>query len=183
MFSCENCERFKNTYFEEHLRTAPSVNKRLVFFIKYQLTEAVVRRCSVKKVFLEILQNSQENTCARVSFLIKLQANTFYYYRTPRVAASQLRWLWNAWILRNHLQISILISVKDVRSHSQARDNFWQLRPALEKWWKLLLFDLESFIRSLSWKKNGFIRKIGLIDVKNWEINNCNTHIAHYLKT
>ena len=29
-------------------------------------TEAVVRRCSVKKVFLEISQNSQENTCARV---------------------------------------------------------------------------------------------------------------------
>ena len=29
---------------------------------------------SVKKVFLEISQNSQENTCARVSFLIKLQA-------------------------------------------------------------------------------------------------------------
>ena len=28
---------------------------------------------SIKKVFLEILQNSQENTCARVSFLIKLQ--------------------------------------------------------------------------------------------------------------
>ena len=30
--------------------------------------------CSLKKVFLEILQNLQENTCARVSFLIKLQA-------------------------------------------------------------------------------------------------------------
>ena len=67
--------------------------------------------CSVKKVFLEILQNSQENTCARVSFLIKLQAlrlqlfkrdtltqvfsyefceiskNTFVH-RTPLVAAS-----------------------------------------------------------------------------------------------
>ena len=28
----------------------------------------------VKKVFLEISQNSQENTCARVCFLIKLQA-------------------------------------------------------------------------------------------------------------
>ena len=38
------------------------------------ITEAVVQRCSVKKVFLEILQNSQENTCARVSFLIMLQA-------------------------------------------------------------------------------------------------------------
>ena len=40
--------------------------------------EAVVQRCSVKKVFLEISQNSQKNTCARVSFLIKLQASGFF---------------------------------------------------------------------------------------------------------
>ena len=40
----------------------------------FRKTEAVVRRCSVKMVFLEILQNSEENTGARVSFLIKLQA-------------------------------------------------------------------------------------------------------------
>ena len=33
-----------------------------------------IRRCSVKKVFLRIPQTSQENTCARVSFLIKLKA-------------------------------------------------------------------------------------------------------------
>ena len=38
-------------------------------------TEAIAQRCSAKKVFLEILQNSQENTSARVSFLIKLQAS------------------------------------------------------------------------------------------------------------
>ena len=31
---------------------------------KIPLPEAVVRRCFVKKVFLKILQNSQENTCA-----------------------------------------------------------------------------------------------------------------------
>ena len=31
-------------------------------------------KCSVEKVFLKILQNSQENTCARVSFLTDLQA-------------------------------------------------------------------------------------------------------------
>ena len=31
--------------------------------------EAAVWRCSLKKGFLEIRQNSQENTCARVSFL------------------------------------------------------------------------------------------------------------------
>ena len=36
--------------------------------------EAVARRCSIKKLFIEILQNSQENTRARVSFLIKLQS-------------------------------------------------------------------------------------------------------------
>ena len=29
--------------------------------------ETVVQRCSVKKVFLEISQNPQENTCARVT--------------------------------------------------------------------------------------------------------------------
>ena len=78
---------------------------------RLMMTEAVVRRCSVKKVFLEISQNSQENTRARrISFLIKflkirlffknktlarvfscefceISKNTFYY-RTPLVAAS-----------------------------------------------------------------------------------------------
>ena len=33
------------------------------------------QRCSLRKVFLEISQNSQENTCVRVFFLIKLQAS------------------------------------------------------------------------------------------------------------
>ena len=37
-------------------------------YMKNELSEAVVQRCSVKKVFLEISQNSQENTCARVFF-------------------------------------------------------------------------------------------------------------------
>ena len=39
-----------------------------------QSLEAVVRRCSVKNVFLEFFQSSQENTCGRVSSLTKLQA-------------------------------------------------------------------------------------------------------------
>ena len=38
--------------------------------------ETVAQRCSVKKVFLEISQNLQENTCASISFLIKLQVST-----------------------------------------------------------------------------------------------------------
>ena len=36
---------------------------------RMQRTEADVKRCSVEKVFLEISQNSQENTYARVIFL------------------------------------------------------------------------------------------------------------------
>ena len=38
--------------------------------------EAVAQKCSVKKVFLKISQNSQENICARVSFLM-LQPATY----------------------------------------------------------------------------------------------------------
>ena len=34
-------------------------------------TEAVARRSSMKKVFLEVLQNLHDNTCARVSFFNK----------------------------------------------------------------------------------------------------------------
>ena len=39
--------------------------------------EAATRRVLWKKVFFEISQNSQENTCARVSFLIRLQVSNF----------------------------------------------------------------------------------------------------------
>ena len=49
-------------------------------YIWYE-TEAVVWRCSVKKVFLEISQNIQENTCDRVYFLIKLQASTCIFIK------------------------------------------------------------------------------------------------------
>ena len=36
------------------------------------LSEEIIWKCSVEKVFLEILQYSQENTSAKVSFLIEL---------------------------------------------------------------------------------------------------------------
>ena len=51
--------------------------------VSYQLLEkqSFKDRCSLKKVFLEITQNSQENNCARVSFLIKLQA---WYFRMEK---------------------------------------------------------------------------------------------------
>ena len=66
-------------------------------------SEAVVQRSSVKKVFLEILQKSHQNTCARVSYLISCGPETLaqvfscefceiskatFFQRTPLVAAS-----------------------------------------------------------------------------------------------
>ena len=50
-----------------------------IFCFKSGLFRNSHRRCSVEKVFLEISQNSQENTSARVSFLIKLQAGLQLY--------------------------------------------------------------------------------------------------------
>ena len=80
-----------------------------------QIIEAVARRCSVKKVFLKVTQNSKENTCARVFFFDKVASlrpatllktetlaqvfscefcqiskNTFSY-RTPPMAASEIK--------------------------------------------------------------------------------------------
>ena len=46
----------------------------LVNHVFHVTSEAVDLRCSVEKMFLDILQNPQENICARVSFFIKLQA-------------------------------------------------------------------------------------------------------------
>ena len=71
-----------------------------------RLSEAVVQRCSVKKVFLEISQSSQENNCARASFLMnfikketlaqvlfcefcEISKNTFLH-RAPQAAVSGL---------------------------------------------------------------------------------------------
>ena len=48
--------------------------------------EALVQRCSVKKVFLEISQNSQENTRARVSFLIRLHEEACNFIKKETLA-------------------------------------------------------------------------------------------------
>ena len=44
------------------------------------VSEAATTGALCKKVFLEISQNSQENTCARDSFLIKLQPSDQQLY-------------------------------------------------------------------------------------------------------
>ena len=83
--------------------------------IQQRVIEVVAQRCFVKWLFLEFSQNSQESTCVRVSFLVKLQrpeawdfirkvtlAQVFSYgfdgiskdtfsYRTPLGAVSGVR--------------------------------------------------------------------------------------------
>ena len=50
------------------------------------ISEAATRGVLCKEVFLKISQNSQENTCARVSFLIKLQASGLQLYQKETLA-------------------------------------------------------------------------------------------------
>ena len=50
----------------------PSAFSVEMAFVTKKTTEAATRVVLLKKMFLEILQNSQENTCARVFFLIKV---------------------------------------------------------------------------------------------------------------
>ena len=71
--------------------------KHPIIFVQYVLSEAAT--CSVKKVFLLIPQNSQENTCTRVSFLSKKKpwhrcflVSFAKFLRTPSFK-EHLRWL------------------------------------------------------------------------------------------
>ena len=52
----------------------------IVLIIISENSEAAIGGVLQEKVFLQILQNSQANTCARVSFLIKLQAQDLQIY-------------------------------------------------------------------------------------------------------
>ena len=51
------------------------LQKNFIMDVPFYTSEVVVRKYSVKKLLLKISQNSQENTCVRVSFLIKFQAS------------------------------------------------------------------------------------------------------------
>ena len=59
----------ENTF---HINTYSFINVKTSYPLRVANSQEVVRRCNVKKVFLEILQNSQEDTCARVSFFDKV---------------------------------------------------------------------------------------------------------------
>ena len=107
-------------------------------------TEAVIQRCSVKNVFLIISQNSQENTCARVSFLIKLQACKFIKKETlaqafPVNFAKFLRttflqntsggcFCMECWLQRFIYQLLHTLSVFGIKDdREKSLGNFWSI--------------------------------------------------------
>ena len=104
-------------HFNYNTRKKGSARKNFGYLLLEKLkncilhTEVVAWRCSVKRVFLEISENSQENTCAGVFFKKRWRPQTSNFikketlaqvfscefsesskstfsYRTPRVAAS-----------------------------------------------------------------------------------------------
>ena len=89
------------------------------------------QKCSIKKVLLKLSQNSQENTCARASFLIKLQASgcnfikkrlwhrcflvsfpkifkVTYFYRATLVAASGSYKLVSFFVIDNVIDVMVV---------------------------------------------------------------------------
>ena len=69
-----------------------------------KLARAGVQRRSLKKMFLEVSQNPQKNTCAKVFFFNKFAglapvffcefceiSKNIFFHRTPMVAASAVR--------------------------------------------------------------------------------------------
>ena len=64
-----------NVYFTSRVKIMRLLQKLTIIF-----PEAIVQRCPT------IAQNSQENTCTRVSFLIKLQASGLHLYKKETLA-------------------------------------------------------------------------------------------------
>ena len=144
-------------------------------------SEVVVERCSGRKVILKIPQNSQENTCARVSFLVKLQVLcstrhieliSISILNLSLCSISSWMFLQNIYWknvgvnfrYKNYLT-KYLTSFTDypiyfLKTHSKVWDHFWQLR-ALEKWWKILFISAKKLFSFLGLFQNLWRHKLG----------------------
>ena len=85
-----------------------------ICYAGFLVPEAVAQICSVKNVFLEILQNSQESTCARVSVLIKFFKKEVFYSEFCEISKStffieRFRWLLLWFILVTSSNYCILV--------------------------------------------------------------------------
>ena len=147
------------------------------------IREAVVRKCSVKKVFWKIPQNSQENTCARVSFLIKLQASacTFvkketlaqvfsceyckilkstFFHRTPSVAASVINHYWCLVVLdffQRTTWFADLVQLPVLPLFELRSTLVSNTKPEVMLWFFKKTFSLFVYIFQMAWSMESFI--------------------------
>ena len=91
--------------------------------------------CSVKKVSLKVSQNSQENTCAKVSFLIKLHALGYNFIKKETLAQAC-----------NFIEKEALAQVFSCEFYEIFRKIFF----SEHLWWLLLYF------QCVIWKFNPF---------------------------
>ena len=84
LFSCESREIYNNTFFTEHLLwlllslwNADSILDWIMVFNRGSVQKQPAELFYKEKVFLKISQNAQENTCTRLSFLIKSLTQVF----------------------------------------------------------------------------------------------------------
>ena len=74
------------------------------------MSEAVTQICSGKKVFLEISQNSQENACSRIAYLIKFQTSgNFIKQRALAQLFMNLRNIYEPFFYRTHLVVTFRV--------------------------------------------------------------------------
>ena len=114
-------------------------------------SKPVTRWSSVEKVLLKISQNSQENTCARISFLITILTgkNCFAHFSTTMVA-----WLLLTFLICLHNQLSSIHYITDIKEyrclknviHQIASKNEWLLLSArfTEKFGLTFVLTLEN---------------------------------------
>ena len=147
-------------------------------------------------MFLETLQSSPENTCVRVSFLIKLQA---FSYRTRLVAASlpNLFFGWQKTKQRNNFQSwrekkHLKLSFENVQNHTPRRrpplivpslikSNQVDFAKIIFEYWFVFLSRFHIVLGSINSLKINFIFAFGERDEKNRMNNRIKKLSRHFL--
>ena len=87
-----NTESLKRHFSSQQTKTClhaciyRNTRKRQLNVFKNDITKSVPWRYSIKKLFLEISQNSPDNNCAKTYFLIKLQASACAFIKKETLA-------------------------------------------------------------------------------------------------
>ena len=154
-----------------NLETEGKISQAVPNFCRHYYFRSSHVRCSVKKVLLEISQNSQENTCARDSFWIKLQA------RPATLSKNNLWYRCFLWILWNFPRMPFLQNIsgrllllfphKTAYSSNNPHNAFcrWQLKVYISTKTKILKIDI---FKTTGIAKNDV--KLSVILVNKYEV-------------